>query len=193
MNAYVLFTSIWFVAAVTPGADTMLLLTKTLASGWRSAIPYSIGITLAKIAMLTVAYFGFTALLDSHPELMIALKAFGVAFLIARAIKLWRGGALSAGRSSEGFWPGLAMAFAIGASNPQAMLFYVAVVPQVATETNIWLLDAIVAVGFTLVTAIYAGMATPIRAALARGNNQRLVNRIVAVVFVILAAVIITR
>ena len=30
----------------------MLLLTKTLASGWRSAIPYSIGITLANLSIL---------------------------------------------------------------------------------------------------------------------------------------------
>jgi len=181
------------VAAVTPGADTMLLLTKTLATGWRSVIPYSIGITLAKIAMLTAAYFGFTQLLRTNPELMLGIKLFGAAFLVWRAWTLWRSTGLPSGSSREGFWPGLAMAFAIGASNPQAMLFYVAVVPQVVAETNIWVLDAIVVVGFTVVTVIYAGLATPIRVALARGNNQRIVNRIVAVIFVILAVVFITR
>ena len=55
MDAYLLFATIYFVAAATPGADTMLLLGRTLSSGWRAAIPYSLGITIAKTVMVTVA------------------------------------------------------------------------------------------------------------------------------------------
>nr|MBP6187011.1 LysE family transporter [Rhodoluna sp.] len=63
MEAYWLFATIWFVAAATPGADTMLLLTTSLSTGWKSAIPISLGIIAAKVILLTLTYFGFAALI----------------------------------------------------------------------------------------------------------------------------------
>ncbi len=192
MSAYLLFASVWFVAAATPGADTMLLLTTAIARGWRSTIPYSLGITLAKMALLTVSYFGLNWLLTSHPETLLALKWFGALFLLWRAFKLWRSSQVVGGRTKDGFWAGFALAFAIAVSNPQAMLFYVAIVPQVAIQTNVWALNAIIAVGFTLISAVYALLSGPIQRLL-RGSNQQIVNRVVAALFVVLALAFVTR
>ncbi|MFY7862432.1 MAG: LysE family transporter, partial [Rhodoluna sp.] len=73
LESYLLFTTIWFVAAATPGADTMLLLTTSLTTGWRSAIPVSLAITSAKVILLTVTFFGLTALIQGMPEVVVAL------------------------------------------------------------------------------------------------------------------------
>ena len=193
MEAYWLFATIWFVAAATPGADTMLLLTTSLSTGWKSAIPISLGITAAKIILLTLAFFGLSALIDAVPAILVILKVFGCGFLLWRAYKLWRAKISASANTKAGFWQNLTLAFSVGVTNPQALLFYVAVVPQVSQTTSVWLLNAIIVVGFSLISAFYIGLAAPIGAWIGRGANQRLLNRAIALVFVILAGVIALR
>ena len=193
MDAYLLFATIYLTAAATPGIDTMSLLGRTLEAGWRAAVPYSIGIALAKMIMVALSYFGLSALIAASPDTFFALKVVGAAVLLWRAYKSWNAGIAKLARTRDGFWPGLSTAFVIGATNPTALMFYTAVVPQVSRETNVFGLAAIVIVGFGLVSAFYIGLAQQIRAWITRGENQRLVNRIVAVIFVVLAAIVVAR
>ena len=193
MDSYWLFTTVWFVAAATPGADTMLLLTTSLSTGWKSAIAISLGIIAAKIVLLTLAFFGLTALIGAVPAILVILKVFGCGFLLWRAYKLWQTKASAAATAKAGFWQNLSLAFSVGVTNPQALLFYIAVVPQVSHATNVWLLNAIIIVGFALISAFYIGLAAPIGAWIGRGANQRLLNRVIAVIFVVLAVLIALR
>ncbi len=193
MDAYLLFATIYFVAAATPGADTMLLLGRTLNAGWRAAVPYSLGITLAKTVMVTVAYFGLSALASFSPVVFTFLKAFGVGFLLYKAVRLWLAKPAEVGKARDGFWQGLGAAFAVGASNPTALMFYIAVVPQVASQTEPFWLALIVIVGFMIVSLIYIGLASQIRSWISTGENQRLINRCVAVLFVAIAALVLAR
>jgi threonine/homoserine/homoserine lactone efflux protein len=188
VESYWLFASIWFVAAATPGADTMLLLSTSLSTGWRSAIPISLGITSAKIILLIAAFFGLNAIIDSAPQVFVILEVFGCAFLLWRAFKLWNTAASATKNLRVGFLSNFTMAFTIAVSNPQALLFYVAVVPQVSQSTNILVLCAIIAIGFSAISACYILLANPIRAWVSNGKNVRLLNRFVAFVFVAIAA-----
>jgi threonine/homoserine/homoserine lactone efflux protein len=192
-ESYLLFTTIWFVAAATPGADTMLLLTSSMNRGFKSAIPLAIGITTAKVLLLVISYFSLAALLQASPEAFQVLKFAGAAFLLWRAFKVLnsRPGSTTDGKSS--FIASFAFAFTIAVSNPQALLFYIAVVPQVTASTNLYILSLIIVVGFSAISAFYIALAAPIRAWMSRGSNQMLLNRIVAIVFVILAVVVVLR
>ena len=193
LESYLLFTAIWFVAAATPGIDTMLLLTTSINTGWKSAVSISLGISTAKVLLLTITYFGLTALLANNPEVYVVLKIFGCAFLLWRAFKLWTSKLKLSANPRSGFWPNFSFAFTAAVSNPQALLFYVAVVPQVSASTNVFILNLIIAIGFTLISLIYIGLALPIRAWISRGPNQNLVNRLIALVFVLLAVVLALR
>lgn len=188
MEAYWLFATIWFVAAATPGADTMLLLTTSLSTGWKSAIPISLGIIAAKVILLTLTYFGLTALIGASPLILIALKVFGCGFLLWRAYKLWNTKTAVSTASKAGFKQNLSLAFSVAVTNPQALLFYIAVVPQVSGSTNPWVLNLIIAVGFSLISAFYIGLAAPIGTWMTRTDRQKALNRGVATVFVALAA-----
>ena len=172
LESYLLFTAIWFVAAATPGIDTMLLLTTSINTGWKSAVSISLGISTAKVLLLTITYFGLTALLANNPEVYVVLKIFGCAFLLWRAFKLWTSKLKLSANPRSGFWPNFSFAFTAAVSNPQALLFYVAVVPQVSASTNVFILNLIIAIGFTLISLIYIGLALPIRAWISRGPNQ---------------------
>jgi threonine/homoserine/homoserine lactone efflux protein len=193
LESYLLFTAIWFVAAATPGIDTMLLLTTSINTGWKSAVSISLGISTAKVLLLTITYFGLTALLANNPEVYVVLKIFGCTFLLWRAFKLWTSKLKLSANPRSGFWQNFSFAFTAAVSNPQALLFYVAVVPQVSASTNVFILNLIIAIGFTLISLIYIGLALPIRAWISRGPNQNLVNRLIALVFVVLAVVLALR
>lgn len=193
LEPYLLFGTVWFVAAATPGADTMLLLTTSLATGWKSAIPISLGIIAAKVILLTLTYFSLTALMAASPIILVTLKFFGCGFLLWRAYKLWNTHAVSSTSAKDGFKQSLWLAFSVAVTNPQALLFYVAVVPQVSGTTNPLLLNLIIAVGFSLISAFYIGLAAPIGAWIARSDRQQTLNRGVALVFVALAVTIALR
>jgi threonine/homoserine/homoserine lactone efflux protein len=171
----------------------MLLLTSSMNRGFKSAIPLAIGITTAKVLLLVISYFSLTALLQASPEAFQVLKFAGAAFLLWRGYKVFNSkpGSPTDGKSS--FFASFAFAFTIAVSNPQALLFYIAVVPQVAASTNLYILSLIIVIGFSAISAFYIALAAPIRAWMSRGSNQMLLNRIVAIVFVILAVVVVLR
>jgi threonine/homoserine/homoserine lactone efflux protein len=193
MNSYLVFASIWFLAAAAPGADTMLLISTTLTSGWKSAVGTSVGISTAKILLLLVSYFGLAGLLAAAPQTFVILKILGCAFLLWRAYRLFTSTPAnqSTARSSGG--KNFALAFTVAVSNPQAMLFYVAVMPTITSSTNPVVLAVIIGVGFSLISAFYICLATPIRKWISRGKNQMIANRVIAGFFVILTVVIALR
>ncbi len=190
MSDYLLFTTAFFAAAVAPGADTFLILTKAIESR-RLALIAGAGITLAKLVMVSIAFLGLSAVLETFPGFLVALKIFGAAFLTWRAYKLWTAKARShqVGRGGSEFFS----AFAIGFSNPQPFAFYLSIVPIVVGGTELPILLGIVAVGFALVTLIYVSIAAVISRWLSVEKNFQTINRLLAGVFLILALVIIIR
>ncbi len=193
MDTYLLFALTWFAAAATPGGDTMLLLGKSLANGWKSTIPYSLGILIAKVGMITLTYLGVAALMLQAPMAFTALKFIGAAFLLWQAWRMWIAGRAEIKTREERFWPAVGTAFIYGAANPQPWMFYISVMPQVAGKTELWILNAIVTVGFIGITAFYAGLAVPIRRWMLQGNNGIWLNRAVAILFVLLAITFVIR
>jgi threonine/homoserine/homoserine lactone efflux protein len=190
MGEYLLFTFAFLIAAVTPGADTFLILSRAI-SDRKSALVSGLGITVAKILMVAIAYLGLSALLIGEPGLLIAMKVLGASFLIWRAIRLWNTKERRAIAETKG--GSFFSAFAIGFSNPQPFAFYLSVIPAVVSTTQLSVLLVIVAIGFGLVTLIYVSMARLLANFLEKGANFQLVNRILAVTFLVLAIVIILR
>ena len=83
-------------------------------------------------------------------------------------------------------------------SNPQPLLFYSSIVPMVVaaglnTLTDLFVLWAIVIVGFIAIAGAYIGAASTIRPWLAKQTNRRRLNQTMAVVFGVIAAVLLLR
>lgn len=208
MDAFLFFTVTYLLAAAAPGADTMLIVSRTVVGGWRSALRYAIGIALAKTTMITLAFFGTSALLTANPAAYSVLKVLGAAFLLFMAFKLWRTKAV-AGVASEGqpqtenFGAKVTTAsilggYLVGISNPQPLLFYSSIVPMVVaaglnTTTDLFILWAIVIIGFIAIAGAYIGLASTIRPWLAKQTNRRRLNQVMAVVFVIISALLLLR
>jgi threonine/homoserine/homoserine lactone efflux protein len=208
MDAFLFFTVTYLLAAAAPGADTMLIVSRTVVGGWRSALRYAIGIALAKTTMITLAFFGTSALLTANPAAYSVLKVLGAAFLLFMAFKLWRtkdvAGVASEGQpQTETFSAKVTTAsilggYLVGISNPQPLLFYSSIVPMVVaaglnTTTDLFILWAIVIIGFIAIAGAYIGLASSIRPWLAKQTNRRRLNQVMAVVFVIISALLLLR
>ncbi len=211
MDAFLFFTVAYLAAAGAPGADTMLIVSRTIVGGRSSALQYALGIALAKTTMISLAFYGIGALLSSNPQLFVILKALGAGFLLFMAVRLFTASRKDAAAQSPSTTPSATSkpqtssraasvlgGYLVGISNPQPLLFYSSIVPVVVAQglntfADLLILWLIVIVGFALITAFYMSLATAIKGWLDRGSNQVLLNRAMSVVFVILAAVIALR
>ncbi len=191
MADYLLFTLAYLAAAIAPGADTTLVLSRALDSQ-RKAWFAGAGIALAKVVFLVLSYFGATALLNGNPSFLLAIKILGAGFLCYRAVVLWRRSKLSEPPKESSGWADFGLGFGTAFTNPQPLAFYLAIVPQVAATTNLGVLSLIVILGFALVTLVYSSLARPISSALAK-RGPGFVNRVVAVLLLLVAAWILLR
>lgn len=191
MTDYLLFAAAFFASAITPGADTLLIATRAVQSR-AAAIWSALGITLAKLSVVTIVYFGLAAILANAAQLVIVFKVLGAGFLLFKAWSLWRKppGQQS---SAKGSASDLLTGFAVGFANPQPFAFYLSVMPTVVAGTELPVLLGIVSIGFGLVSAIYIAGSNSLRGWLGSDSNQSLINRSVSVIFVLLAIWIVLR
>ena len=171
-------------SAIAPGADTFLIATRAIESK-SAAIWAALGITLAKMTMVTIVFVGVGAALQGAPWILVVLKICGVGFLLFRAWVLWHkmpGKIQTLARGKD-----FATGFTVGFSNPQPFAFYLSVMPAIIAGTQVWALWLIVFAGFALVSATYILATVPLKNWLEATKNQIAVNRILSVVFVLLA------
>jgi threonine/homoserine/homoserine lactone efflux protein len=202
-----LFTVVFAVSAALPGPDTMLLFSRALGSGARSAVPVALGLTVGKLVLLTAAVAGVTAAAAALGPAFVILKLAGSAYLLWLAVKLWRqaghanppepvasGSRLAVAGAG---WRGVGLGAVLTVSNPQALLFYIAVLPsvlgsdRVAAGEYLLLCLALVAVMAAIATG-YIGLATRVRSALS-SSRRRIADRVGAVLLGFISAVVAAR
>ncbi len=136
-----LFTVVFAVSAALPGPDTMLLFSRALGSGARSAVPVALGLTVGKLVLLTAALVGVTAAAAALGPAFVFLKLAGSAYLLWLAVKLWRRAGHAhppepvppapirpwpcpwRGPGPGAAWRGVGLGAVLTVSNPQALLF----------------------------------------------------------------------
>ena len=189
MSDYLLFAGAFLASAIAPGADTLLILSRAI-SDKKLAIAAAAGITTGKVLMVSIAYLGLAALLQGNGELLWALKILGASFLIYKAFRYWLADSVEPrNRKGSEFFSALA----IGFSNPQPLAFYLSVLPVVVGTTQLPVLIGIVIIGFSAVSALYIFLASRISNWLANRANFRVVNKVLAIVFLGLAVIVLTR
>jgi threonine/homoserine/homoserine lactone efflux protein len=202
VDAFVFFTIAYLLAAGAPGADTMLIVSRTIVGGRASALQYALGIALAKTTMISLAFFGIGALLAGNPQLFVILKILGAGFLLFMAARLWLSKPTDA-QPTESAKPSsratsVLGGYLVGISNPQPLLFYSSIVPMVVAQGlntfgDLVILWLIVIIGFALITLFYMSLATVLKRWLDKAANRLMLNRAMAAIFVILALVIALR
>jgi homoserine/homoserine lactone efflux protein len=132
-----LYSATWLLVALTPGPAVMCVVSQAARYGWRAACLGVLGIQLGNIALFICIACGLVALLATATNALMILQFAGAGYLIyfgARIISSsfrapWRDQLQAAGLPS--FRRRLVLqALVIQVTNPKALLFVSALLPQ---------------------------------------------------------------
>ena len=167
--------------SLTPGPNSLLALTHGALHGHRRALWTVAGGALGFVVVIALSMLGIGALLQASASALQVLKWVGGAYLVWLGIELWRAPPLQLQAVAGAPFPRRSQLFRQGlfaaVSNPKALLFYGAFLPQFLDPArSLWLQFAIMASTFGLiecgVEVLLARMAHRIRPMLERFGRR---------------------
>ncbi|WP_416886330.1 LysE family transporter [Marinospirillum sp.] len=180
------FMTSW-VISLSPGAGAVASMSAGLNYGFRVGYWNAIGLQIALILQLVIAAAGLGALLMASEWAFGLVKWCGIAYLLYLGWKQWNAPvqlhrdtdtAVQAGARWGLVWRG----FVVNASNPKAIVFILAVLPQFLDPQQP-LLEQYVLMGLTMVVvdlivmAGYTGLAAKVLGLLQHPRHQALLNK----------------
>lgn len=120
------------IVVITPGVDSFLLLQTSTRSGVRAGMLALAGIHLATVVHVSVVISGAGVVLTRFPVVFTSMRWVGAAYLTYLAFTIIRGLRGTAGDQSVASATGrpFQRAFLSGLTNPKALLFLLALLPQ---------------------------------------------------------------
>ncbi|MCE5990089.1 LysE family transporter [Pseudomonas sp. 5FOS] len=166
--------------SLTPGPNSLLALTHGALYGTRRTLFTIVGGVFGFSALIALAMFGLSALLQTSASVLSVLKWVGGAYLIWLGIQLWRSPGLYLELTAQSARLGNAGLFRQGLlsamANPKVLLFYGAFLPQfIDPQRGLLLQFVVMATTFAcvefLVEYLLARLAFRIRPWLAKGGK----------------------
>lgn len=118
---------------MVPGPSVLFVVGRSIALGRRAGILSVVGNTLGTIPAIVAVAFGVGALISTSLVAFTLLKLAGAAYLVwlgIQAIRHRHDHAGEAPPADASAWKLLRQGFVVGATNPKAIAFFVAVLPQ---------------------------------------------------------------
>ncbi len=122
-----------------PGPTVVLVVSRALADGRRTAWRTVPGVALGDLTAITLSAAGLGTILAASATLFTTVKLAGALYLAWLGLKLWRGaGTGSAAGAAPRRHTARALfveAYAVTALNPKSIIFFIAFVPQFLLPT----------------------------------------------------------
>ena len=193
LETWLAFFAACWVISLSPGAGAIASMSCGLQYGFWRGYWNALGLQLGLILQIAIIAAGVGAILAASATAFQIIKWFGVAYLVYLAVKQWR--ALPADLSDESAVRPIGKplslvfrGFLVNVSNPKALVFMLAVLPQFINPHEP-LLPQYVAITVTmisvdlLVMAGYTGLAAKVLRLLRTPKQQRRMNRTFAGLF----------
>ena len=187
------FLASWIIS-LSPGAGAIASMSSGLQYGFLRGYWNAIGLQLGLAMQIAVVAGGLGAILAASSTAFYAIKWFGVAYLVYLAIKQWRALPMDMTDDAAVRPIGKPMAmmfrgFLVNASNPKALVFMLAVLPQFVNPQAPLLIQYLI-IGVTMISvdmivmAGYTGLASKVLRLLRTPKQQKRMNRTFAGLFV---------
>ncbi|KVE35929.1 LysE family translocator [Burkholderia sp. TSV86] len=202
LHTWWLFVATVFVVSAIPGPNMLLVMTHGARHGLQRSTATMAGCLSALVAMLSVSAAGLGVFLDAWPAMFDALRYAGAAYLVYLGVKAWRarvdekGGAPGAEPRAGGAsaaevsrWALFRNGFLVAGSNPKAILFAAALLPQFidASAPTLPQFGILVATFVVIEVSwyiVYASFGTRIGATLRSASVAKAFNRLTGGIFV---------
>lgn len=193
------FVACWLIS-LSPGAGAVASMASGMNYGFARGYWNALGLQLALILQIVIVAAGVGALLATSALAFAVIKWFGVLYLLYLAIRQWRAPAQAMTLDHRPIGRPLSLVlrgFVINFSNPKAIIFILAVLPQFLDPGRPMLMQYLIMTA-TMVTvdlvvmAGYTGLAAKALRLLNSPRQQRLLNRSFAVMFGLAAGLLAT-
>lgn len=193
MSAVMLFAGLAAVNIVTPGPGVMLTLTNAIRHSWRDALAGIVGVASGTFLVAALSLLGVGAVLLASSAAFLVMKYTGAAYLVYLGVKMWRSAPrafLELQTTPGSLARRFAEGFVLQVSNPNAILFFLALFPQFIDQDApdaAW--AALLVGGYALLVvaihSLYALAARRTRVWLSSTGGGRLVNRVAGTAFIL--------
>ena len=200
LDAWLAFFVACWVISLSPGAGAIASMSSGLNFGFRRGYWNAVGLQLALILQIAIVAAGLGAVLATSELAFAVIKWFGVGYLLYLGWKQWRAAPSELATDSADGRNARPLAlvlrgFIVNASNPKAIVFILAVLPQFIDATRPlleqYLLMTVTMVGVDLlVMAGYTGLAAKVLRLLREPAQQRVLNRVFGGLFAAAASLL---
>lgn len=141
IDNYAGFLVVGIALNITPGSDTIYILTRSVSQGRKAGIMSVLGISTGSLIHTLLAALGLSAILAYSPALFMAVKYIGAAYIIYLGLKmiLGRDSLLERERSFSGrpdLWKIYRQGVLTNVLNPKVALFFLTFLPQFIDPSN---------------------------------------------------------
>ncbi len=181
-----------WVISISPGAGAIASMSSGLNYGFRRGYWNALGLQLALLLQIGIVAAGVGVLFATTPWAFLVVKWFGVGYLLYLAYLQWKAPTQSIEIQQEQpnkSIPKLVLyGFLVNMSNPKAIVFLLAVLPQFLDLSKPQWIQYLIMAG-TMVTidlivmAGYTGLAAKVLRLLKSPKQQKYMNRTFAVLF----------
>ncbi|EKT4465431.1 MULTISPECIES: LysE family transporter [Pseudomonas] len=194
METWLAFFAACWVISLSPGAGAIASMSSGLQYGFWRGYWNALGLQLGLIVQIAVIAAGVGAILAASATAFQLIKWFGVGYLVYLAYKQWRALPMDMSDSSAVRPIGKPLSlvfrgFLVNVSNPKALVFMLAVLPQFINPHEP-LLPQYLAITATMITvdmlvmAGYTGLAARVLRLLRTPKQQKRLNRTFAGLFI---------
>lgn len=188
LTGFLTYSAALALAVAVPGPGIVAMVARGLGSGFRAALPMTLGIALGDLVYLTAAVLGLAYIAQTFGLIFLAFKYAGAAYLAYLAYKFWTAGAgieNVEARRAEGPFVSFLTGLMVTLGNPKVMVFYLALLPAIVDLSTVTLNDYLVLLALTSVILLaillpYLALATRTRALLQTPAAIRRISRTAA-------------
>ena len=134
-----LFVVTSLVLIVTPGQDMMLVMSRSIAQGWKAGVVTAAGVSTGLLGHSLLAALGLGAVLMASKMVFLTIKFVGAAYLIYLGVRLLvqkRSDLSVQGMAAQPFRKLFFQGAFSNISNPKITIFYFAYLPQFIPENT---------------------------------------------------------
>lgn len=191
-----LYLSLVAASTLSPGPAVLLAMSNGATRGWRASVYSSLG-NITGLALLSLATFlGVGAILAASPFAYATLQIVGAAYLIYLGVRKWLAAAesmvsVSVPHAASGGFHLFLQGVLVAVSNPKAILFLGALLPQFIVPGRPLLPQFAILAAVLFLFSFAALMGYALLAQLGRQKERSarraiILNRAIAVIFIVL-------
>ncbi|RTZ64095.1 MAG: LysE family translocator [Aquificaceae bacterium] len=161
LSTWFLFVAVTSIMVISPGPAILLAITNSISYGLRATLYSTLGNEIGLLFISSIAILGLGAVLQTSTTLFLILKTIGAAYLIYLGIKQWHSKVqlfsvekAVAKKHHKSDKDAFMQGFLVAATNPKAILFFTALLPQfVHLEKSVLPQFVILIATFTVLSA----------------------------------------